>query len=366
MYKCEIIADSIDPRGNRLTSFLVTYPRIVLAEMTRHRMFSRNVASSRAIPFSKMVKDVEENPFIPLAWQKAHKGMQGTEYFTEDEVYENGLDLKWRGAIYEAVESATRLDRKGVTKQLVNRLLEPFMWTTELITTGEEGLMNFFELRCPQYRDNEEDPVIYYRSKKDFISYYADGDKDHYPGDDLGWLQINNSQAEIHIQKIAEMMWDSYNESEPKKLESGEWHIPFGDNIDIKDLLPFMNKDYDVVNPQLHTISKKWKVKIATARAARLSYTTLGTDSKIDYEADIKLHDRLLKDNHMSPFEHCARVMTEDEYSEFIKGKYDENLDRDRDDIFLGSFKGGFSEDVWGWCNNFRGFVQYRYLIVNY
>ena len=59
-YKCEILADSISEQGHRLTTFKVTYPRIIHAEMLRHRMLSRNVASSRAIPFEKMVKDVEK------------------------------------------------------------------------------------------------------------------------------------------------------------------------------------------------------------------------------------------------------------------------------------------------------------------
>ena len=44
-------------------------PRIILAEFNTHRLFSRNSASSRAIPFKKMVQSVLENPFIPIAWQ---------------------------------------------------------------------------------------------------------------------------------------------------------------------------------------------------------------------------------------------------------------------------------------------------------
>src|SRR6056297_1374969 len=87
-YKCEIIADSINPQGDRITSFLVTYPRIIHAEFLRHRMLSRNSASSRAIPFKKMIKQVEEDPFIPIAWQKHHTGMQGSEYI-EDDYYPN-------------------------------------------------------------------------------------------------------------------------------------------------------------------------------------------------------------------------------------------------------------------------------------
>ena len=40
-----IVADSIDPRGNRITSFLLTYPRFIHSELMTHRMFSRNSAS---------------------------------------------------------------------------------------------------------------------------------------------------------------------------------------------------------------------------------------------------------------------------------------------------------------------------------
>ena len=66
----EVVADSVDVRGNRLTSVLVTMPRIILSEMNTHRMLSKNTSSSRAIPFLKMVEAVETNPFIPIAWQK--------------------------------------------------------------------------------------------------------------------------------------------------------------------------------------------------------------------------------------------------------------------------------------------------------
>ena len=66
----EIVADSLDSRGNRLTSFLITMPRIILSEINTHRMLSKNTSSSRAIPFNKMVEAIENDPFIPIAWQK--------------------------------------------------------------------------------------------------------------------------------------------------------------------------------------------------------------------------------------------------------------------------------------------------------
>lgn len=68
--KAKIVADSIDPRGNRLTSCLVVMPRIIIAEINTHRMLSKNTSSSRAIPFKKMVEAVQNDPFIHFAWQK--------------------------------------------------------------------------------------------------------------------------------------------------------------------------------------------------------------------------------------------------------------------------------------------------------
>ena len=145
----EVVADSVDVRGNRLTSLLITFPRIILAEINTHRMLSKNTSSSRAIPFHKMVESVQNDPFVPIAWQKEHSGMQGTEYFIESEAYWN--NDKWLNARDNAIKVATLLTNDKVTKQLCNRLLEPFMWTTMLITGSKEGWDNFFELRNPVY-----------------------------------------------------------------------------------------------------------------------------------------------------------------------------------------------------------------------
>ena len=152
------------------------------------------------------------------------------------------------------------------------------------------------------------------------------------------WLSINKSQAEIHIQKIAEMMWDTMNESTPEPLSDGMWHIPFMDRMDSSQFISKTGKDVT-----------KEMLKISTAKCARISYKTLGDNPKIDYEADIKLHDRLLESKHLSCFEHCAKAMSEEEYQNFRKG------------YTTASFRG----ETRGWANNYRGFIQYRYLIEN-
>jgi thymidylate synthase ThyX len=349
-----IVADSINLQGDRITSLLVVFPRIVMAEFLTHRMFSRNAASSRAIPFKKMVKDVQDNPFIPIAWQKHHSGMQGTEYWTEndmDSLYVNKIEANkayWLQAKDEAIVQAETLYANGVTKQLCNRLLEPFQYITVLVTATEWD--NFFKLRCPEYvhtvKKLSGTSTQIFNSKKDYEKCYGEQGFS-----DLDWLKINKSQAEIHIQHIAELIWDARNESTPKQLKAGEWHIPFGDGINGEvsnwKFLPNWN---DLWGKDL----TDYFIKIATARCARLSYTTLGAEPKIDYAADIRLHDMLLESEHFSPFEHCAEAMNDHEYNTYLSGKLSWDIN------------GGYTptdKNQYGWCRNFRGFISYRHLI---
>ena len=328
----KIVADSISPQGHRITSFILTYPRFIHSELMTHRVFSRNSASSRAIPFEKMVKMVEEYPFIPIAWQFDHKGMQGNEYVTEESDY-GGIEARnqsWLQARDFAIQQARDLNSMDTTKQLCNRLLEPFMWHTTLVTATE--LSNFFELRCPKYYGK-------FKSWKDASN--KGGATYETPFE----FRINDSQSEIHIQALAEAMWDAMNESTPKELKSGEWHIPFGDNIEPEGIIDLHYKLNNIPRDNAIIVhSTDYKVKIATARCARLSYMTF--DREIDYEKDISLHDQLLKSGHFSPFEHCARAMSDFEYN----------------DAFDKQENGKLSL---GWCNNFRGWVQYRYLVEN-
>lgn len=322
--QAKVIADSKNEFDNRITTMVVTFPRFILAELNTHRMMSRNSASSRAIPFEKMLQSVSNNPFVPIAFQKDHKGMQGTEYLEGEEL--NNALSNWGKACDRAIEAAKILAENGVTKQLCNRLLEPFMWHTVIITATEWE--NFFALRCPKY----EDGMFYQRSKKDWIKSFKGNRNislDNFEG--VPWLEINKGQAEIHMMTLAEAMWDAYNESTPKELIAGEWHIPFGDNIPTEQLLKIATP-----TDLMHKLPNDLRIKIATARCARVSYTVVGEEGKEpNYENDIKLHDRLAESGHWSPFEHCAQTMKE----------YDFNYD-------------GLTP--FGMSGNFQGFKQYR------
>lgn len=356
LISAEVVADSLNQYGERLTTLKLVFPRYILAELNTHRLFSKNSASSRAIPFKKMVKQVMEAPFIPMAWQREHKGMQGTEYIT-DEASLIDINQDWLEARDSAVTVASRLNhgfwiKEGeeygedrVTKQLCNRLLEPFLYHTVLLTASH--FENFFNLRCPRYTIDEE----VFKSKKDAMRQIT------MIAGEIDWKHLNSGQADIHIMDLAEKMWDTMNDSKPKQLEIGEWHIPFGDSISMdandwtfleenvwgKDMTPYM-------------------LKIATARCARISYQTLGDNPVIDYEKDIKLFDDLLTSGHWSPFEHCAQVMDGDEYFSHVKGTMALD-DMSIDDEYAYVSNGVAKPNVFGWSRNFKGFKQYREML---
>lgn len=54
----------------------IRFPRFVAEQFLKHRMFSCNAMSSRALSVPKMNDWVKENPVEPLFWGARKKGMQ--------------------------------------------------------------------------------------------------------------------------------------------------------------------------------------------------------------------------------------------------------------------------------------------------
>jgi len=136
----EVVADSIWD-GVRLVTFRATFPRFILAEFNTHRAFSRNSASSRAIPLKKQIELVSKAPFYPQSWPKNRAGMSSSENLTGSDI-DVSLHIWWE-ALNAALDAATRLEFLQVHKQIAARLLEPFMWHSAICSTTMPGLENF-------------------------------------------------------------------------------------------------------------------------------------------------------------------------------------------------------------------------------
>lgn len=207
-YSVEVLADSIGPAGVRLTTIEATLPRYILAELNTHRALSRNSASSRAIPVAKQIDKVMSSPVIP-SFAMNQRGMQAGEALAADAQSE--AESLWLDARARSAEAAAALNRIGVHKQWTNRLLEPFMWHTVIITATDWD--NMFALRC-------------------------------------------HSDAQPEFQRISCMMRDAMDASEPKHMERGYWHLP----------LVYPEPDQDVPR-------ELWP-HLSAGRCARVSYLT--------------------------------------------------------------------------------------------
>jgi thymidylate synthase ThyX len=306
MYNARILADSISANGDRLTTFEITFPRFVLAELNTHRMLSKNSASSRAIPTHKQIERVMNDPAMPVEWGRDQAGMKARQLLDQEE--EDLARQAWLRARDCAVEQVQALQaigpvdengKQGVHKQIINRLLEPFLWQTVLITGTDWG--NFFALRC-------------------------------------------HADAQPEIREIALMMQDLYNANSPVQLGEGEWHLPL-----------VYDEDRALARQLYGDQANEMLLKVSTGRCARVSYLT--HDGKRDLDKDVFLHDILLDSGHMSPFEHVARPMNSTELAQIRAHQ----IEVDDDTTSTGEEVGApwFSRQM-SYAGNFRGWIQYR------
>lgn len=203
-----MLLDSVGPRGVRLTTLEVTFPRFVLAEFNTHRVFSRNSASSRAVPTAKLIERVEREPAMPLEWGRNKAGMSASEELTGGEAA--AAAAIWLRGRDDAVVRARELLALNVHKQELNRILEPFLWHTVIVTATE--WTNFFKLRCAA-----------------------------------------NAQPEIRAAALA--MRAAIDASEPRSLDLGDWHTP-------------------LVQGDEEALDAETRRCVSAARCARVSYLT--------------------------------------------------------------------------------------------
>jgi len=166
--------------GDILHTVLLRYPRWIHAELMTHRMFSRNAASSRAIPALKIIEDIIADPALPIVWTKNQKGMQGYELLSH--MAEEDARRCWLRAMNAAIVEARYLIDLGAHKQIVNRILEPYSHITVLVSST--NWTNFLALR------------------------------DH-------------EAAEPHIQILAREVRKALEGAEVQTLQPGEMHLPF-------------------------------------------------------------------------------------------------------------------------------------------
>lgn len=261
----KVIADSINSNGVRITTMEIEYPRFIHGEFMTHRMFSRNAASSRAIPVQKVVEQVEQSPAEPVHWGKNQSGMQANEELTG--ITKVAVRDSWLCAAKEMANRAKIMSQAGLHKQVVNRLLEPFQTIKVVVTATEWN--NFWWLR------------------------------DH-------------PDAQPEIQKLARVMKGAYEHSKPVLLQPDMWHLPYVKTSveEHPELLHWTQKYFDEYGNE---IILEEAIKISCSSCAQVSFRKLDTS----LEKAESIYKKLVESEpvHASSFEHTAKCVNTDVFA---------------------------------------------------
>jgi len=246
MISAKSILSSVNKETHkRIDTLQLRFPRFILAQFNTHRVFSRNAASSRAIPTAKLIEQVRTDPVVPLRWGRNRPGMQATEDLSAPE-QDRALSA-WLRARDAALSEAEFLADLGVHKQVVNRILEPYLHVDVIVTATEWD--NFFSLRL-------------------------------------------DDAAQPEIQELARQMKAALDGADVVEMGPGDWHIPY-----------ITEEEHYLVT--VGALPKTRLLSFSAARCARVSYLNHDQTAP-DPEKDLALAGRLLAHKHMSPFEHQA------------------------------------------------------------
>ena len=319
--EAKVIADSISKlNGVRITTFELEYPRFIHAEFMTHRLFSRNAASSRAIPVERALSLIRENTAMPIHWGKNQPGMSAKEecinlmrhvdfpepktveikcvgQLSREDAWNRGRDL--------AIEVAQQLSKAGYHKQIVNRLTEPYSHIKVVCTATEYD--NFFHLR-------------------------------------------RHPDAQPEIQELANRMWEARQSSKPVILNPGEWHVPYYQD----GFWRCWDMDEDTCNYD-ETATLDDALAISVSCCAQVSYRRL--DDSLEKARQLIERLKTAEVVYASPFEHQATPMD-------LISQYEEvgSLLVPGITAITSNKNNGFSQ----WSGNFKEWIQYRQLIPNH
>lgn len=275
--RAAVLAKSI-ANGITITTFLIDFPRFILAELNTHRAVSKNGASSRAIPVAQQIERVKNNPVVPI-----HFGLNQAGMSADTEVDENTKNkgvYEWLFNANRSVVGAQILQGMGVHKQVVNRIMEPYSFMRMVVTATEWD--NFF------------------------------------------WLRLHKD-ADPHIAELARVMLHAYQQTPAVVLTEDCWHTPF-----------FAQGFWSPIVENAHGITAQEAIEHSMSCCAQTSYRKLDMST----EKTEAIVERLFNGErvHASPSEHIAKPIEFTHCNPFIEATHIDS----QDNLWSNNFKGWY------------------------
>jgi hypothetical protein len=245
MTSAKVICDSVAPHGGRLTTLQLHFPRFILAQFNTYGSIAKNARSSRAVPVEKIIAEAMNNPVVPVRWGRRERGMVAGVLMTETDA--EWCFSRWMDARDSAVTTASHMNSFGAAKEVVNRLLEPWMWVDVVATATLGAWSHYLNQRCAH-------------------------------------------DAQPEHQELARSIGRAIRDSVPRGIGYWEWHLPY-----------LTDEEWESTHGNGLELAKKLAASVRRVR--RVSYAPF--DGQIDTpESDRAKHDESRDAGHWSCFEH--------------------------------------------------------------
>lgn len=300
-----------------MISMELEMPRSLLAELNTHKILVRNAQSSRAVPIKNIIENLKNgiSVFMPTYWGKNQSGMSASVennnliYITEDVAIPR--ERAWKDVMMTVIYFAEKFMTAEYHKQIIGRLLEPFMMV-KVILSGTEW-DNFYNLRI-------------------------------------------HPSAEPHFRDLAIKIYEAIRESKPLVLGAGEYHLPYIKyERDEQGVIVYKDSHGKVLD--LDTA-----ISISLSCIAQTSYRK--TDDSIE-KAQVVI-DKLFNGDvvHASPAEHIATPMTSLNSLSTAKTPIGYEFNLKSPEVWE---KGITHVDKYCnfWSGQLKHFIQYRQLLPN-
>lgn len=304
----KVILDSVAPNGVRLTTFELTYPRFIHAELMTHRVFSRNAASSRAIPVHKKLARIRKDPAKPTEWGLNKAGMQSAG--PVDAATSEVAERVWLRGRDNAVETSEILAGIRCANCYAIRDYKEAHLQEEDPCACPEPLGLDLHKQVSNRVSEAYDHITVVLSSTKYVNHFklrTEVDANGRPKPDPTYFELATKW------KAA---WDA---SKPRLVGVGEWHLPYVSVQDDADVLSTEEDDAAILDylkaqgkePTPEAIIDV-ACRISVGRCARVSYMRQGQG---DVEDNLKLAGDLMRNGHWSPMEHQATPMSGVEFT---------------------------------------------------
>lgn len=236
MIKVKIILDSINEENSRLTTIIIKCPQSFSHEFMKHKMFIKNIGNFKQDTILTTIESVEKDMSLLKNIGKKTKKIEKIAHDLKFKVTQ-----MWLNRAKKVENEAKKLINLGMHKQIANKILEPYVFNTILITGTQKSYSDFF-------------------------------------------LLAEKRQKIKEMQILANEIILIYKNNKPVLLPEGSWHLPY-----------ITQGDLDIINFDDYNQCMDILCKISAVRCLKMNYFNFSSNSHFDIGLELDVYNKMIE-----------------------------------------------------------------------